>query len=167
MRLITSKHFNQGKNSEQYPVVIYKASNWIFRLPLVFITNNFRVTSVFPGIWTIARISPLPKIVNPSQLKDYWPISVQPIHSKIYEKLVLQQVTEFIEKQLIYHKFQPGYRKNHSTTTLSMKLYSNIKTSMNKSEITIAIFADYLYINTENVFFNFFKDFLYIGQWII
>ena len=40
----------------------------------------------------------------------------------------------------MYHS---GYRKNHTTITLSMKLYDDIKTSINKSEITIVIFADY------------------------
>ena len=138
--------------------------------PLTFIINNFIVTSTFPGIWKIARISPIPKIVNPSQLKDYRPISILPILSKIYEKLVLQQMTEFIEKQLIYHKHQSGYRKNHSTTTLLMKLYDDIKTSMNKGEITIVIFADYSKVfDTIDFYtliqkmntFNFSKDFLY------
>ena len=62
--------------------------------------------------------------------------------SKISEKLVLEQMIEFIEKRLIYHKHQSGYW-DHSTATLLMKLYTDIKTSMNKREITIAIFADY------------------------
>ena len=39
--------------------------------------------------------------------------------------------------------YQSGYRKNHTTITLSVKLYGDIKTSINKSEITIVIFADY------------------------
>ena len=52
-------------------------------------------------------------------------------------------MAEFIEKRLIYYNHQSGYSKNHSTTTLLMKLYDDIKTSMNKSEITIDIFADY------------------------
>ena len=52
-------------------------------------------------------------------------------------------MTEFIEKRLTYHKHQSGYRKSHLTTTLLVKLYDDIKTSMNKSESTIAIFADY------------------------
>ena len=75
---------------------------------LPFIINNFIVTSTFPVIWKIAHISPIPKIVNPSQLKDYRTISILLILSKIYEKLVLQQMTEFIEKQLIYDKHQSG-----------------------------------------------------------
>ena len=113
---------------------------------------------------------PYSKFVNPSQLKDYQPISILPILSKTYEKLVLQQMTEFIKKRLIYHKHQSRYRKNHSTTTLLMKLYANIKTSMNKSEITITIFADYFkaFDTIDNntliqkmLTFNFCKDFLY------
>ena len=66
--------------------------------------------------------------------ENYRPISIPPILSKIYEKSILQQMTEFIEKRFIYHKHQSGYRKNHSTTTLLVKLYN---------DITIAIFADY------------------------
>ena len=50
---------------------------------------------------------------------------------------------EFIEKRLIYYKNKSGFRKNHPTTTLLMKLYDNIKTSMSKSEVIIAIFAYY------------------------
>ena len=128
---------------DKIPVPFIKPVAEYLEPPLKFIINNFIVTSTFPGIWKIARISPIPKIVNPSQLKDYRPISILPILSKIYEKLVLQQMTKFIEKQLIYYKHQSGYRKNHSKATLLMKLYDDIKTSMNKSEITIAIFADY------------------------
>ena len=155
---------------DNIPVSFIKPVAEYLESPLTFIINNFIVTSTFPGIWKIARISPIPKILNPSQLKDYRPISILPILSKIYEKLVLQQMTEFIEKQLIYHKHQSGYRKNHSTTTLLMKLYDDIKTSMNKSEITIAIFADYskafdtidFYTLIQKMHtFNFSKNFLY------
>ena len=82
----------------------------------------------FPGICKIAGIiSPIPKVVNLSQLKNYRPILILPILSKIYEKLILQQITEFIEKQFICHQ---------STTTFLRKLYNNIEAFMNKSEIT-------------------------------
>ena len=60
--------------------------------PLTFIIINFIVTSAFSGVCKIARISPIPKIVNPSELKDYRSISIVPILSKIYEKLVLKQM---------------------------------------------------------------------------
>ena len=112
----------------------------------MFIINNFILKSTFLGLWKIACINPIPKIVNLSQLEQYKPISNSTNQfqtSKISLKLVLQQMAEFLEKQLVYDKYQSGYRKSHLTTTLSMKLYDDIKRSMYNIEITIAIFADY------------------------
>ena len=51
------------------------------------------------------------------ELKDYRPVSILPILSKIYVRVVLEQITNIIEKKLVYHHYQSGYRKNHSTAT--------------------------------------------------
>ena len=108
--------------------------------PLMFITNNFVVTPAFPGIWKIARISLILKVVNPSQLKDYRPMSILSILCKIYEKLVLKQMIECIEKCFIYLKHHSGYRKNHSASTLLMKLDDDNKTRV---KLTSPFNADY------------------------
>ena len=76
--------------------------------PFTFIISNFIVTSAFPEICKIAWISPFLKVVNPSQIKDYRAILILSILSKTYEKSVLQQMKEFIENQLIYHKYESG-----------------------------------------------------------
>ena len=73
----------------------------------------------------------------------YRPVSILRILSKIYEGVVLEQITNFIEKKLIYHHHQFGYCKNHSTATLLAKLRDVIKKVMKASEITLAAFADY------------------------
>ena len=69
---------------DNIPVSFIKPLAEYLESPLTFIKNNFIVTSTFPGIWKIARISPIPKLVNPPQLKNYRPISILPILSKIY-----------------------------------------------------------------------------------
>ena len=89
------------------PIAEYIAS------PLTFIINNLIEESKFPDQWKIARISPIPKVTNPAELKDYGQISILPILSKLYEKQVLHQATDFIETQQVYNKDQSGYRKNH------------------------------------------------------
>ena len=76
------------------------------------------------------------------ELKDYKLVSILPLLSKVYEKLVLQQLAVFIERESVYHQYQSGYRKNHSTATL-LKLHDEIKKAMKSSEVTIAIFTDY------------------------
>ena len=55
--------------------------------------------SKFLDQWKIARISPIPKVNNPTELKDYRPISILLILSEVYEKQVLHQITDFIETQ--------------------------------------------------------------------
>ena len=85
------------------------------------------IKSKFPDQWKIARISPIPKVKNPTEIKDYRPISILPILSKVYEKQVLHQITDFIETQQAYNKHHSGYRKNHSTATILSKLYDDSK----------------------------------------
>ena len=51
------------------PVSFIKPVAEYLESSLMFIINNFIVTSTFPGIRKIAHISPIPKIVNSSQFK--------------------------------------------------------------------------------------------------
>ena len=82
------------------------------------------------------------KITQPVELKDCIPVSILLVLSKVYEKLV-SQLAVFIERESVYHQYQSGYRKNHSTATLLSKLHDDIKKAMKSSEVTRAIFTDY------------------------
>ena len=110
--------------------------------PITFIINNLIKIYQFPDIWKLARINPIPKIQLPVELKDYRPVSILPILSKIYERLVSAQIKSFIEKKLMYHHYQSGYRKNHSTTTLFVNLRGDDKKAIEVSEIKLTVFTD-------------------------
>ena len=43
-------------------------------LPLTFVINNYIARNNFPDAWKTARISPIPKIIQPVELKDYRPV---------------------------------------------------------------------------------------------
>ena len=73
------------------------------------------------------------------ELKDYRPVSILPILSKIYVRVVLEQITNIIGKKLVYHHYQSGYRKNHSTATRLANLRDGIKEVMKASEIILAV----------------------------
>ena len=80
--------------------------------PLTFVINSCIATNNFSDAWKTARISPIPKMTQPVELKDYRPVSILPVLSKVYEKLVLQQLAVFIERESVYHQYQSGYRRN-------------------------------------------------------
>ena len=60
-----------------------------------------------------------------------------------FKRVVLEQITNFIEKKLIYHHYQSGYRKNHATATLLAKLRDGIKKAMKTRKIILAVPTDY------------------------
>ena len=45
---------------------------------------------------------PVPKIVNPITEKDLRPISILPVLSEVYEKVILHQLNDYIEKSSVY-----------------------------------------------------------------
>ena len=112
-------------------------------LPLVHIINNSINKKIFPNSWKIARVCPIPRVDQPTPVKDFRPISVLPILSKVYERVILQQLFNFIEKESLYTTTQSGFPKGHSTTTILLKIRDDIKRAMNKSEVTLAILIDY------------------------
>ncbi len=111
--------------------------------PLTHIINASIDESTFPTDWKISRICPIPKVPNPTSLAEYRPISILPVLSKVFERIILEQLTEHIQAKSIYLEMQSGFRKCHSTTTLLLKLKDNIKQAMREGEVTLAIFADF------------------------
>ena len=67
------------------------------------------------------RVCPVPKVDNPINEKDFRRISVLPVLSKIHEKVILKQLSGFIERTSIYNSTQSGFRKGHSIQTILLK----------------------------------------------
>lgn len=76
-------------------------------------------------------------------MSDYRPISILPCLSKIYEKIVLQQLLSFIEVNAIYKETISGFRRGHSTGTALLKLRDDIKKVMKAGEVTLLVMVDF------------------------
>ena len=86
--------------------------------PLTFIINSCIMKNKFPNAWKLSRVTPLPKIQNPIDVTHYRPISILPALSKVFEKIVLEQMLEFIDQQHVYKDTLSGFRKGFSTGSL-------------------------------------------------
>ena len=127
---------------DNIPVRLMKPVSDHLISPLVHINNSIN-KKFFPNSWKIARVCPIPRVDQPTSVKDFRPISVLPILSKVYERVILQQLCNFFEKESLYTTTQSGFRKGHSTTTILLKIRDDIKCAMNKSEVILAILIDY------------------------
>lgn len=93
---------------------------------LTYICNNCITKSYYPKAWKTANVIPIPKVKTPKELDDLRPISILPCISKVLEKALHKQMTEFIENNNLLYKFQSGFRKGHSTTSALLRIYHEI-----------------------------------------
>ena len=87
---------------------------------------------IFQKQWKIARVSPVPKIDNPVSKDQLRPISVLPVLSKVFEKLVAIQMTNHADHAHLLHDCISAFRKGHSTTTALMGIRDDIRYAMKR-----------------------------------
>lgn len=74
--------------------------------------------------------------LDPADLKSCRPISKMPLVSKILEKVV---AAAFIDGCGILDRFQPGFRKNHSTETALVKVSSDIMMAADSGQYAVVV----------------------------
>ena len=104
---------------------------------------NTILENKFPDLWKKAIIVPIPKILNPNDLKDLRPISILPAFSKILEKHIYHQILRFVEARNIIPNSQSGFRKNYSTSTCLVNLVNDVRCNRDKKEITCLCLLDF------------------------
>ena len=105
---------------------------------------NRLISRFFQSSGSSPRSAPsIPKINQPIEPSDYRPISILPILSKVYEKVLLTQLNQHIENNQLLSTHQSGFRKGHCTISTCMKIKDDIVKAMNRGEITLAVMADF------------------------
>ena len=84
--------------------------------------------SIFPINCQIAKLKPLFKKGSTTLPKNYRPISLLPIISKIIERVIHDQTQTFLNENKILLKFQLGFRQNYSTDSCLSYLSHKITT---------------------------------------
>ena len=90
----------------------------------------------------MAKVIPIFKKGCAHEVKNYRPISLLPVMSKIVEKLIYRRLVSFLNQQNFFHKYQFNFRKNHSTNHATTLLVENITRAFEEKQATIGIFLD-------------------------
>ena len=75
--------------------------------------NNTILTSDFPGKLNVAGVTPIFKKDDPQKSKNYRPVSVLPVVSTVFERILYKQMSLHVEEYL--SPYLCGYRKGFST----------------------------------------------------
>ena len=94
----------------------YKLISDIISTPLANLFNASLLSGIFPNILKVSRVTPLFKKEDPSLPKNYRPISITHTISKLLEKIVFKQLTEYLNTNTLLNDLQFGFRTERSTS---------------------------------------------------
>ena len=106
-----------------------------FSPPITF--NFFRTDS-----WKIARITPIFKDGDRAEKSNYRPISVLPVISKLFEKLVFNQLYQYMKENGLFTSDQSGFLRLHSTLTCLLKMSDDWYTGLDLGKLVGLVFID-------------------------
>lgn len=114
---------------------------WMALLAHLF--NSILRTAHFPTCWKHARVITICKPgKNPSLPESYRPISLLPVLSKFFEKVVQARLQSNLERHQIIRPEQFGFRRQHSTVHQLLRLVDAAYTTYNRRHFMVALLLD-------------------------
>ena len=122
------------------PCKLLKESNGLVSHYLSTIYNDSKNSSKFPVSLKCADVTPIHKEKETTIKKNYRPVSLLPILSKLYERKMYDSIFLYIEKFLSPYLF--GYRKGHSTQQCLLVMIEMWKKALDQKKVAGAILTD-------------------------
>ena len=104
------------------------------------IFNNSKNSNTYPHSLKISDVIPIPKTKEKISIKQYRPVSLIPIISKLFERNMFDQTSAYIDKYLSSYLF--GYRKGHNTEQCLMVMVETWKRALDKNSASGGILTD-------------------------
>ena len=112
---------------------------------LIDLFNSSLASGIFPQCFKSALVTPIlkKKCHDHNDLNNYRPVSNLCFIPKILEKLVLSQVSSYLNSRNLYNTCQSAYRPGHSTETALLKVFNDLFLSLNKGNISELALHDF------------------------
>ena len=133
---------NKATGLDQIPASIVKDSIEYIVEPLTHIINASLREGKIPGAWKRARVTPIHKGGDSANPSNYRPISVLSVLSKVLEKLVFNQVYDYLSKNELLCHNQHGFRPKHSTLTALLSLTEDISRKLDNGYVVGIVTLD-------------------------
>ena len=106
------------------------------------IFNHSIVSGIFPDEWKLSKVIPLFKQGNRSDLNNYRPISVIPVVAKVFERIIYDQLYNYLTIHKLISRHQSGFRPLHSTVTALLEATDSWAYNIDQGNVNAVVFLD-------------------------
>jgi hypothetical protein len=110
--------------------------------PLLYIVNLSINSGIFPTPCKVAKVVPIYKSGKNNLTSNYRPISLLSTLSKILEKCVKLQLSDYLEREKIISDLQFGFRQDRSTSHAFFEFTKHISTEIGDGRRVLVTFLD-------------------------
>ena len=140
---IISSLKNKKSHLNVIPTSVLKFLSNILSPILSHIINKSIEKSQFPDILKNARVTPIYKAGEKSNISNYRPISVLPIISKIFEKFAYNQIYEYFNNNNFFFSNQYGFRSRMGTNQAILNHLQYLYDHLDSGKIVFSLFLDF------------------------
>ena len=124
-------------------------SSWLIKTccdalidPLLYLYNLSFEKGIFPSSLKIAKVIPVLKKGDKTNMTNYRPISLTNPVAKILEKLMHNRLYDYLEKYQLLYDYQFGFRRHYSTSFTVMDVVNLIENVTQQSKYMMGVFLD-------------------------
>ena len=122
---------------------LLKCSANVISSVLADMINSSILNGVYPSKLKMAKIVPVYKADDNTDVNNYRPISLLSHFNRIFEKMIKRRMESFIEQKDLLSSSQYGFRKAHSTQHAILDIVNAIQTNMDKQLFSSGVFIDF------------------------
>ena len=142
-KVIMNLDSSKASGPDCIPVVVLKNCEPELSYIRAKLFNKCLKESYFPDCWKVSSVVPVFKNVGErSTAKNYRPVSLLSVVSKVFEKSVNNRIVDHLEKCGLFSDFQYGFRSSRSTADLLTVVSDRIARAFNRSGATRAVALD-------------------------
>ena len=110
--------------------------------PLAVIFNNSLRSSTWPELWKVSSVVLLHKKSSKTEEKNYRPVSLLPVLSKVLETIVASRLTQHLERHHLLSTRQFGFRQGRSAADLHLQLSSEWGAALDRGKAALVVALD-------------------------
>ena len=142
-KVVMNLDLSKASGLDCVPVVVLKNCERELSYILAELFNKCLKEPYFPDCWKVSSVVPVFKNVGErSTAKNYHPVSLLSVVSKVFEKLVNNRIVDHLEKCDLFSDFQYGFRSSRSTADLLTVVSDRTARAFSRSGATRAVALD-------------------------